>query len=222
MMKKLGSLHENLDFKIYQELKSMILERKLKPGDKLYQDRIARDFGVSRTPLMCALKKLEQEKLIQAIPRRGFFVRKFSKEEIIHIFELREVLEGLAARRAAIHGTTVQLQKIKSFFKQFKNLYEEIDVKQYSDEDQSFHNYITQVGGLDLLQSIVRNYNIITFSYRLDFMEGLIRHPRETMGEHLAIIDAILSRQPEKAEEEMRNHLKWSRQRLAEDDKKTR
>ena len=60
-MKKLGTRHENLDFKVYRELKSMIVDRKLKPGDKILQEKIAREFGVSRTPLMCALKKLEQE-----------------------------------------------------------------------------------------------------------------------------------------------------------------
>ena len=100
-MKKLGTRHENLDFKVYRELKAMIVDRRLKPGDKILQEKIAREFGVSRTPLMCALKKLEQEKLVQAVPRRGFFVRRFTKEEVLEAFELREILEGLAARRAA-------------------------------------------------------------------------------------------------------------------------
>ncbi len=60
-MKKLGSRHENLDLKVYRELKSMIVDRKLKPGDKILQEKISREFGVSRTPLMCALKKLSRK-----------------------------------------------------------------------------------------------------------------------------------------------------------------
>ncbi|MBK7550906.1 MAG: GntR family transcriptional regulator [Syntrophaceae bacterium] len=92
-MKKLGARHENLDFKVYGKLKSMIVDRRLEPGDKILQEKLARELGVSRTPLMCALKKLEQEKLVRAIPRRGFYVRLFTRDEILEAFELREVLE---------------------------------------------------------------------------------------------------------------------------------
>ncbi len=56
----------------------MILERKLEPGAKIYQDKLAHQLGISRTPLVNALKKLEQERLITNIPRRGFYVRRFS------------------------------------------------------------------------------------------------------------------------------------------------
>jgi DNA-binding GntR family transcriptional regulator len=97
----LGAEHENLDQKAYQILKGMIIERQLLPGDKIPQEKLAEDLGISRTPLVNALKLLEQDKLVQSIPRRGFFVRHFNKHEMISIFELREVLEGLAARRAA-------------------------------------------------------------------------------------------------------------------------
>ena len=93
-MNKLGTEHENLDHKVYKTLKSMILEQKLTPGAKIYQDKLAQELGISRTPLVGALKKLEQEKLITAIPRRGFYVRHFSKQEMIQIFELRDHRES--------------------------------------------------------------------------------------------------------------------------------
>ena len=93
MIKKLGVQRENLDQMIYERLKTMIIDREIAPGDKIYQEKLAHDLGVSRTPLVNALKKLEHEKLVTAIPRRGFFVRFFSKQEMIQIFELRELLE---------------------------------------------------------------------------------------------------------------------------------
>jgi hypothetical protein len=83
----LGAKHENLDQKAYQILKSMIIERQLLPGDKIPQEKLAEDLGISRTPLVNALKFLENEKLVQCLPRRGFFVRHFSKREMISIFE---------------------------------------------------------------------------------------------------------------------------------------
>ena len=111
-MVNLGEQHENLDQKVYQVIKEMIMLRKLLPGEKIPQESLAQDLGISRTPLVSALKFLEQEKLVVAKPRRGYFVRLFSKKEMLYIFELREVLEGLAARRAASHITDSQIDSL--------------------------------------------------------------------------------------------------------------
>ena len=213
-MKKLGTRHENLDFKVYRELKSMIVDRKLKPGDKILQEKIAREFGVSRTPLMCALKKLEQEKLVQAVPRRGFYVRRFTREEVLQAFELREILEGLAARRAAQIISPAQAERLRGFFRDADLSDSAQGIKRYAEEDRRFHQYLIKLGGFDLLNDILENYNIITVSYRIDVMEGLVRHPRETMPEHEALIEAIASGRPEQAEKLARQHFHRSRQQL--------
>ncbi|HTZ41049.1 MAG TPA: GntR family transcriptional regulator [Syntrophales bacterium] len=213
-MKKLGSRHENLDLKVYRELKTMIVDRKLKPGDKILQEKISREFGVSRTPLMCALKKLEQEKLVQALPRRGFYVRRFTMEEVLEAFELREILEGLAARRAAVVITAPQAEKLRTFFQEADVSDSAASIKRYSDEDRRFHLFLVELGGFDLLNDILENYNIITVSYRIDLMEGLVRHPRETLPEHHALIEAIAAGKPDQAEKIARQHFNRSRQRL--------
>lgn len=216
-MKKLGTRHENLDFKVYRELKSMIVDRKLKPGDKILQEKIAREFGVSRTPLMCALKKLEQEKLVQAVPRRGFYVRRFTREEVLEAFELREILEGLAARRAAHIISPVQADRLRGFFRDADLSDSTQGIKRYAEEDRRFHQFLIELGGFDLLNDILENYNIITVSYRIDVMEGLVRHPRETLPEHEALIEAIASGKPEQAEKIARQHFNRSRQQLMKD-----
>jgi DNA-binding GntR family transcriptional regulator len=213
-MKKLGTRHENLDLKVYRELKSMIVDRKLKPGDKILQEKISREFGVSRTPLMCALKKLEQEKLVQAVPRRGFYVRRFTKEEVLEAFELREILEGLAARRAASAITPAQAEKLRTFFLDADVSDSAHGIRRYAEEDRRFHLCLLELGGFDLLNDILENYNIITVSYRIDLMEGLVRHPRETLPEHSALIEAITSGKPDQAEKLARQHFARSRQRL--------
>jgi DNA-binding GntR family transcriptional regulator len=213
-MEKIGTQHENLDYKVYKTLKSMIFERKLLPGTKIYQDKLAQDLGISRTPLVGALKKLEQERLIMAIPRRGFFVREFSSEEMIHIFELREVLEGLAARRASMIITPEQIEKLTRFFQGVKISNDPKDIKRYAEEDRKFHNFLMEIGGNDLLTSILGTYSVVTFSYLGGFQEGLVRHPRETLHEHLALIKAICKRDAAKAEELARLHLINSRERL--------
>jgi DNA-binding GntR family transcriptional regulator len=219
-MEKLGTAHENLDHKVYRTLKSMISERKFKPGAKIYQDQLAQELAISRTPLVAALKKLEQEMLIMAIPRRGFYVRQFSQDEMIHIFELREVLEGLAARRASMVITPEQAGRLTQFFRGVKISDDPKDVRKYAEEDRKFHYFLMEMGGNDLLSSILGTYSIITFSFLAGYQEGLVRHPRETIREHRALIDAICKRDPIQAEHFARLHLIHSRERLAKEVKK--
>ncbi|MEJ2165225.1 MAG: GntR family transcriptional regulator [Desulfobacterales bacterium] len=209
-MINLGAQHENLDQKAYAILKNLIVDRKLLPGEKIPQEKLARDLGISRTPLVSALKFLEQEKLIESIPRRGFFVRLFSKEEMASIFELREVLEGLAARRAASKITDSQVKKLKSFFNEFAGQKNISDVKAYAREDRQFHNFIIDIGAKEFLKSILQTTNIISFSYQVLQSEGLIRPPNETIQEHLAVIEAISRRDSQSAEDLMRLHFKKS------------
>ena len=216
-MQTLGAKHQSLDSIIYNRLKSMIIERKLMPGEKIYQDKLAHEFGVSRTPLVSALKKLEHEKLITAMPRRGFYVRLFSKQEMIHIFELREVLEGLAARKVAIGISDSQINRLTRFFSAFQAAADDIDLKKYREEDRRFHSFIIEVSGGDILSSILETFNILTLGYQFIEQEGLVRPPHETIHEHKAIIDAIGKRDPINAEELVRLHLRNSKEKLLRD-----
>ena len=207
-MVNLGAEHENLDQKVYLILKNMIIDRKLLPGDKIPQEKLARELGISRTPLVSAIKYLEHEKLVEAKPRRGYFVRLFSKQEMIDIFELREVLEGLAAKRAAICIVEKEIEILKGFFRPFAKSANIIDFKAYAREDRRFHNFITEIGAKEFLKSILQTCNIITASYQYLSSEGLVRPPSETIEEHLAVIDAIGNRDSAAAEKLMRQHLK--------------
>lgn len=206
----LGAEHENLDQKAYQILKAMIIERQLLPGDKIPQERLAEDLGISRTPLVNALKLLEQDKLVQSVPRRGFFVRHFNKREMISIFELREVLEGLAARRAAQNITDPEVVRLKGFFKQFRGRKTITDIAAYAREDRQFHTFLLDVSAKEFLRSILETYNIISYSYQFISEDGLVQRPDDTLRDHDAIIDAIGRRDPEAAENLMREHFRKS------------
>jgi DNA-binding GntR family transcriptional regulator len=212
----LGAEHENLDQKAYQILKTMIMDRQLLPGEKIPQEKLAEDLGISRTPLINALKFLEKEKLVQSIPRRGFFMRTFTQKEMISIFELREVLEGLAARKAAQKITDNQIVQLGKFFKQFTGDKDIDDIRAYAREDRRFHKFLLDIGAKEFLKSILETYNVISYSYQVVSPEGLVRHPRETIREHRAMIDAIAGRDAEAAENLMRRHFQRSRAVLQE------
>ena len=216
-MKNLGAEHENLDQKVYEIVKNMITERQILPGEKIPQEKLAHELGISRTPLVSALKFLEHEKLVESKPRRGYFVRLFSKQEMVSIFELREVLEGLAAKRAAANITDEEIDILNGFFRPFAESANITDFRAYAKEDRRFHNFITEIGAKEFLKSILQTYNFITASYQYLSSEGLVRPPNETIEEHLAVIKAIGERDPDSAEELMRRHLNKTIAHLRQD-----
>ena len=213
-MNNIGLAHESLDMMVHRRLRDMIINKELEPGSKIYQEKLSKELGISRTPLMSALKKLEFEKLIETVPRRGFYVRALTKRELFQIYELREVLEGLAARRVATGIKPEQAKKLKQYFHGFETGQNPINIKAYAKEDQSFHNYLVELGGKEFLTSIWQSFNIMPLSQQLMFDSGLVRPPAETHQEHLLLIEAILDRRPEQAEELARNHIKVSRENL--------
>jgi DNA-binding GntR family transcriptional regulator len=207
-MNNIGLNYENLDQKVYQEVKKLIEDRKLLPGEKIPQEKLAKELGISRTPLISALKFLEHEKLVEVKPRRGFFVRLFTIEEMISIFEIRELLEGLSARRAAKHITPKNEIALRQIFSNFLEVDDIIDYPAYAKADKQFHTLISEIGSKEFLTTILQTLNIITLAYQNVTSEGLIREPNETIKDHLKIVDAICNHDPELAEHLMRDHLK--------------
>ena len=207
-MNNIGLSYENLDQKVYQEVKKLIEDRTLLPGEKIPQEKLAKELGISRTPLISALKFLEHEKLVEAKPRRGFFVRLFSIEEMISIFEIRELLEGLSARRAAKHITPEDATALRLIFKEFEKVGDISDYQAYAKADKQFHVFVANIGSKEFLTTILQTLNIITLAYQNVTSEGLIREPNETIKDHLNIVEAICNHDSELAEQLMRDHLK--------------
>jgi DNA-binding GntR family transcriptional regulator len=143
-------------------------------------------------------------------------MRTFTQKEMISIFELREVLEGLAARKAAQKITDKEIAQLGTFFKQFAGDKDINDIRAYAREDRRFHKFLLDIGAKEFLKSILETYNIISYSYQVVAPEGLVRHPRDTIREHQAMIEAIANRDTEAAENLMRRHFQRSRAVLQE------
>ncbi len=206
-MRNMAVSNENLDQQVYQVVKQMIEERVLTPGTRIHQEKLAKELGISRTPLVSALKFLEHEKLIESRPRRGYFVRLFELEEMVSIFEIREVLEGLSARRAALEISEKDVKKLRSIFSPFESIDDICDYQAYSKADREFHNFIAEISSREFLASILQTFNIISLAYHYPTREGLVRTPNQTIAEHLDIVNAICDRDPVNAERLMREHM---------------
>ncbi|MDR8389704.1 GntR family transcriptional regulator [Aliifodinibius sp. S!AR15-10] len=204
--------HIDLTSWIHEELKSQILEHKLKPGQKIIQEEVAEDLGVSRTPLLKVLQILEAEFLVESKPRRGYYVREISNKEMIDVFDCREVLEGLAARLVAERANDSEIETIKNCFSQFIESDGPINEEEYEKADQRFHSLISKVCNNKMLARLEMIGNVHILAYQ----KGLLRPPEETLSEHKKIITALLNRNGEEAERAMRIHIKRSRESLKE------
>lgn len=201
--------YEDLSYSVYKRLKAMILSGELASGERLKQEHIAALLGVSRMPLHKAFQMLENEMLVENLPRRGFYVTKIDASQLIDAFECREALEGVAVRRVANTISEEDLGHLKSLFSKFIGK-TSIDHKEYIEADQEFHNSILKMSGNQILSRFDVISNISIRTYR----GGLIRTPEDTLPEHLAIIKAIEENDAELAEKLLRSHLLKSRNAL--------
>lgn len=203
--------HSDLSIPVYEKLKEMILANELKPGEKLLQEKLATRLGVSRTPLLKALQMLEYEFLVESIPRRGMFVKKLSIDEMRDIYEVREGIETVAVRLVSERITEKQLRRLKNIWKPFINK-QEIDYEKYRKADDSFHALLLELSKNKILQKI---YSHSLVQLRVEQM-GLMRPPKQTLPEHLAILEAIEKSDAEQAVRELRNHLHKSKALIEE------
>jgi len=202
---------QDLSYEVYKRLKAMILANELLPGEQLKQEHIATRLGISRMPLHKAFQMLENEMLVENLPRRGFFVTRIDNKQLLDAFECREALEGVAVRRATKIITRQELAYLKSLFKPFLGK-EKVDEEKYIEADQEFHNSILKFSRNEILKRFEVISNISYRTYR----GGLIRTPGETIPEHLAIIDAIEKKDAELAEKLTREHSRKSEKCLIE------
>lgn len=203
--------HSTLISPIYEKVKSMILTNELKPGQKIIQEKIASELGVSRTPLNKALQMLEFEMLLQSIPRKGIYVKEISLNEMLDVFDCREALEGVAARLVANKKDPTIPIKLKKIFEPFIGLQEKINLTAYRSADTRFHTELINFTGNSVLQ---RLYFFDNLSSKIIQM-GLVRPPEETLLEHLNIIEGIRINEPEQAEKAAALHIRISRDLIA-------
>lgn len=194
----------DLSFLAYKRIKEMILKDELKAGEKIGQERLAAELGVSRMPLHKAFQMLENELLVESVPRRGIFVAQFSISELIDAFECREAIEGVAARKAAHLISAKKLKYLYDLFLPFENNLQEVDMILYEEADRQFHKALLEISDNKILQRMEIFGNVITKTYQ----RGLKRGPIETYPEHIAIIDAIAAKNGDEAERLIRLHFR--------------
>ena len=209
--------YEDLAGQVYRMLKHMILVGELKTGEKLRQDELAERLGVSRTPLLSAFSKLEKEMLVELVPRRGAFVKKYELAELVDIYEIRVRLEPLGAAEAARNATDSQIEELLQQSRTFSALVKSGDpgVKEV---DYEFHMKIMELSGNQLLYNIISSYSIIPIAN----FYGFFKEPATSAAEHEILCEAIGRRDVQGARRHMFAHVDSSRRHLIEHIRKNR
>jgi DNA-binding GntR family transcriptional regulator len=207
--------NDELGIQAYRELRKMIISGRLTPGQKIIQEKLAAQMGISRTPLRVALHMLEAENLIEPKNKTGYKIKVIENKEILEIFDCRIALESTAAAILAKNIQEKDAQKLRGFFLPFaKKNGENFDG--YKKADTQFHDFIVEKCGNKYLYKLFKQGNLITYIERI----GLIRPPEYTLQDHLDIIHAILDHDPDGAEKAMKSHLIKSKDVIEEKMKK--
>ncbi|MDR3593154.1 MAG: GntR family transcriptional regulator [Negativicutes bacterium] len=194
--------------KAYLCIKEDIISCKLLPGSVLSEKELVVQLGISRTPIREALNRLEQEGLVKIVPQRGVFVSNVTLKMTLELYQVREVLEPFIVRLAT---PLVSEEKMGEFRSGFAAITEATSKEDLIALDHQFHYYLAEVCGNGFLAQLTENIRAQINRSRLlscrDY-ESLIKGREE----HLAIIDALLERDVEKAAAAMYQHLVRSRQ----------
>jgi DNA-binding GntR family transcriptional regulator len=199
---------ESLKLQAYNIIKGKIVRCEYEPGMLLSEDRLQEDVPVSRTPIRDALSRLEQEGLVQILPKKGVMVSILSLREITSIFEVRMLLEPYALRH---YGPSLSTERLTDFYDQFRMMQAGGGSDRYYEVDDAFHQM--------LIEALPNTYLLETYDHihnqnlRFRMLTGMDSEDRlrSTHAEHLEIVQACLKKQWEAAAQAMEEHLQQSK-----------
>jgi DNA-binding GntR family transcriptional regulator len=188
-------------------LRRVILAGDMAPGQRLVEEELAGLFGVTRASLRAALIDLTADGLVERIPNRGARVRLITLDEAIAITECRMALEGLCAAKAAERITDAQAGRLRELGKDLRQAVADGEPVKYSALNRVLHQLVIEISGQSVAAGLLGRLNaqFVRHQFQLSLRPG---RPQASLPEHLAIIDAIIGRQPHQAEQAARHHLR--------------
>lgn len=185
-------------------LREAILQGRLRPGERLVQEELATELGVSRQPVREALRRLEIEGLIVQLPQRGFVVREYRDEDIRENYHLRQLLESEAARFAAQRIEPDELEELRALNRTLGEAVEAGDTSSMVEVNAQFHRLIHDSARMPQLTRLIQQLWVGHTVFTPLFVPG--RAPR-SVAEHEEILQALTARDPERAAATMREHI---------------
>lgn len=193
---------QRLSKQVYDILKEMIANYRFNPGTRINVEQIAKEVGASRTPVWEAVHRLIQEGLLENIPNRGVFMVTLSPEQAIELYEVRDALEGLAARLAAVNIDTKILKKMKKCLDEQTKIVENEDLIGYSKLDYEFHALVYEASRNKTLQEMVQTVKNKMRPISLHITPIL----SDLYKDHLELFEALERHDPSQAQAAFNKH----------------
>jgi DNA-binding GntR family transcriptional regulator len=201
---KIGTQHLPLRDQVLAALRKGIISGDYPPGERLTEDRLAEDFGVSRNPIREALRVAEAEGFVVILPRRGAVVASPSSATIDDIFAVRERLEPLAARLAAERATEGDVAALRAVVERARLATEHQDLRSVAELNSALHLQILEISGNPWLASISKAlYLHVQWVFQMTVQ---VRAPH-SWEEHIKLVDAIESGVGDVAESVALSHV---------------
>ena len=187
-------------------IRAAIIDGRLEPGRRLKEEELARELGISRTPVREALLVLQTEGLLESAPNRGATVRTYEAADLDDLYQLRALLEGFAARRAAARISAADLDRLRESCERFVALRAEDDVTDLVRENLSFHNVILEAAGSERLVQMVRKVIELPLVYR-SYVWYSPEQKLISEHYHRQLTAALTAHDAERAELVMKEHI---------------
>lgn len=198
----------SLKDKIYVSLKEAITSMNIYADDaelRLDERRLSEQLSISRTPVREALARLEQEKLVQIVPRRGVYIVRKTKVEILEMLTVWAALESMSARLITLNATDDAIASLRSLLTSYSEGQVDDHIDEYSENNINFHQAILRMSGNQLICDTADNLFIHMRSIRVRTI-GEEDRAQKSIVDHMQIVEAIESRDPDLAERLVREH----------------
>ncbi|MBP2626974.1 MAG: GntR family transcriptional regulator [Firmicutes bacterium] len=198
---------------VYEYLRTAIINGLIKPGERLVEKDYAEKFNISRTPVREALRKLELEGLVENIPRKGDIVKGIDLKDMLEIFAIRQALEPLIVKTAMENITPEDIINLQETVDKMDSSAYNNDTETLLNAFQAFHDILINTSKMPRLSAIISQLKDYLGRFRT---MSLSNHDRRTqaINEHKEILQTIIARDNEKAEQLVATHLASARQSL--------
>ena len=199
-----GTQGAGLGDAIFSALSQALRDGTFQPGDRLREEEIAEHFSVSRTPVRDALRRMSERRLLEISGGRGMMIRRLTRAEVFELYEMREIMEGTAARFAAKNATSTEITLLTDLQAAFERA---TNPQDWARINKQFHDTIAGAvrnrffnSPLEELQDFLALLGSTTFS--------VTGRAGPAADEHRRVLDAIAARDPDAAEAAARDHIR--------------
>lgn len=217
----------SLKQRAYNHLRDGMLSGRIRPGTRLSEVALSESIGISRTPLREAIHQLESEGLVEQMPRFGAFVRVLERQDLLELYDLRQLMETHAAARAAQRITDAELEEMRAHLQTMKkaahalrdrdwNTADEQAIGRFVIADLAFHLVLIRAAGNRRLMKLIADAGMLTqiFGYQRDNPAvPLVKHLAQVYRGHAEILRALSKHDAKGACDWLRRHIEHAREK---------